>query len=915
MFLRIVLSTVFAVASLCSRGAVLTPINGTRYPYDIECPTVPLFNGENVCDCDPPIISVVDDASTTTFEGSTCYVTAESTNPENPNRFHFPKSRTLIVKCHYNSLYYRNFMRGVAEDIGDVVEFVYDLECDMISPVNLTRDIYGGFKSLRSLFLSSDTIQSIEPGAFETLVRLEELTIILSSLRSIPSGAFRGLRTVSTMSFYHNDLVELSDDIFEDIPQLRVISFIENNLASISERVFRPLVFVTEILLDNNNISSIHSEAFSSMRELETLGLSYNRIDETADLRRVFAKEIDLSHNAIKTILDKFLPPFYEMSSINLSNNKIATISDRALERSEFHHLKSVDLSHNFLTSVPPNLLRWSVTLEEIDLSHNSLESLPEGLFNISTNPVGESRAKQSALAVRLGGNPFRCDCRLLWFRLQDNPAVWVADRDDIFCNATDDDSAEISLFDVSSDHFRCPLDCHPECQCYQSLPRVDSSYDEGQIVTVSCNSKHFTKIPFNLPTNVSKYDLSGNSFSVLSPLMFTQRLSVISELRLTSCNISRIESATFLNLAPLQFLYLDGNDIHRLENDTFAGLINLQQLHLNSSKISVVEGGALKVMTSLRFLYLHDNMFIRLPPVQPLLSRLEILTLHGNPLQCSCDLVWFQGWLITGHANKVTTANDLVCYKKDTSLVTIREVDLEIECKNDVSDPLRVSLSALGSTLFVFLLAVACIVLYKKRKPYFQLFLINYFPSTADNDDDDKEFDAFISYSQQDDEFVLRYMVPLLEDKQQQPLSVCLHHRHFLPGECIAANIVRAVARSRRIVLVLSENFLLSEWCMYEFRMAHLQALQERTNSILIVKLGNFSRESIDPALDAHLRSTTYLDSNDPAFEAKLLVALKRACHRRTGRTSHHPLHPSRTTHDVGGGHENVTNESCLTV
>ncbi|GIY87977.1 protein toll [Caerostris extrusa] len=70
---------------------------------------------------------------------------------------------------------------------------------------------------------------------------------------------------------------------------------------------------------------------------------------------------------------------------------------------------------------------------------------------------------------------------------------------------------------------------------------------------------------------------------------------------------------------------------------------------------------------------------------------------------------------------------------------------------------------------------------------------------------DRDKEFDAF-SYKDQD--FAIQELIEVIEDKDPD-IRLCLHYKHFLPGEFIQKNIMRAVKCSKRTALVLSRNFL----------------------------------------------------------------------------------------------------------
>ena len=58
-----------------------------------------------------------------------------------------------------------------------------------------------------------------------------------------------------------------------------------------------------------------------------------------------------------------------------------------------------------------------------------------------------------------------------------------------------------------------------------------------------------------------------------------------------------------------------------------------------------------------------------------------------------------------------------------------------------------------------------------------------------------------------------------------------CLtHQKDWLVGQPIPENIINSVQSSRRTLIVLSKDFIQSMWSKLEFRAAHAQALQDKT-------------------------------------------------------------------------------------
>ena len=97
----------------------------------------------------------------------------------------------------------------------------------------------------------------------------------------------------------------------------------------------------------------------------------------------------------------------------------------------------------------------------------------------------------------------------------------------------------------------------------------------------------------------------------------------------------------------------------------------------------------------------------------------------------------------------------------------------------------------------------------------------------------------------------------------RRRNLKLSVHQRDFMAGNPIAENIVDAVTNSRKTVLILTDNFLKSDWCVYEFRMAQMESNYSRDDRdiFVIVMLENIPNDSMPIDSLRLIQSQTYIE------------------------------------------------------
>ncbi|NXG26765.1 TLR21 protein, partial [Grallaria varia] len=123
--------------------------------------------------------------------------------------------------------------------------------------------------------------------------------------------------------------------------------------------------------------------------------------------------------------------------------------------------------------------------------------------------------------------------------------------------------------------------------------------------------------------------------------------------------------------------------------------------------------------------------------------------------------------------------------------------------------------------------------------------------------------YDAFVSYSENDSNWVENIMVRELE-QACPPFRLCLHKRDFVPGKWIVDNIIDSIEKSHKTLFVLSEHFVQSEWCKYELDFSHFRLFDENNDAAILVLLEPIQSKTIPKRfckLRKIMNTKTYLE------------------------------------------------------
>nr|XP_023016331.1 protein artichoke-like [Leptinotarsa decemlineata] len=477
--------------------------------------------------------------------------------------------------------------------------------------------------SLRRIDASHNEMSFLHPEVFQPTPFLEHINVSFNNLKNVHHVTFRHLTQLYELDMSHNFLKMLVTDLPRNIehlhlhhnkiskisiqdlvlPALRLLDLSFNRIHSIPRGSLKGLVHLKRLYMSSNLLQTLEDSSFDGLNQLETLDLSRNRLVQIhpASMKALATlRHLNMADNEVSLLGPNLLTSSKNIQNVNVSRNKLSEIFPGTLDNID--NLEILDSSHNLLVQFPQALYGHK-RLKNLNLSSNRIKTINATVLNSLTS-LRELKLSRNFIKL-LEENTFANLKQLKNIHLDDNEVEYV------------------------------------EPNSLKMLPALKS---------IKLDRNRITKLPnmaFNNLPSLQSIELQQNKLRNIEPNAFNL-VPYLLLLNLSHNELKSFDHVGLTGLSSVELLDLSFNKISRLKRDNLKRLEWLVELRIDNNDICEVEEGVFDNMLRLRALSMENNRIMHIPEmaVQRLRSNVAKIDMKGNPLLCSCSMLWLQAWL-----------------------------------------------------------------------------------------------------------------------------------------------------------------------------------------------------------------------------------------------------------------------------
>nr|XP_039269987.1 uncharacterized protein LOC120344741 [Styela clava] len=390
-----------------------------------------------------------------------------------------------------------------------------------------------------------------------------------------------------------------------------------NNLTFLPPRILKDVMrheinHVSHLYLQNNQIYKINPDAFLDLVNLQTLDLSYNKMNRLTQ------------------------PCEYKTSDDFLMNETVActfNTSDTIFLQSVPDTLTSLNLNNNFIRGIPNYSFSSLRNLEVLRMSWNKISWISKKAFHglhklkvlqLRSNPLGpRTVTKMDDILKHFVTAEIDIHQKVVKNAMPDNNEFYLDEND-------------INSASLKSNRRKRDVENMNYVKNGISSHQILRTIQLRSLKNLDLGETNLNTFPASLPSSIERLYLDNNHIREI-PEESVSGLKQLEILHLAGNQINQIEDRVFSSVYRLQILDLSRNDIASLNSNSFYGMEHLWSLRLNGNRnLSLLPKKVFWSLPSLRLVYLHDCNLSTLPS-GPWLFRIYALWLYGNPLTCSC--------------------------------------------------------------------------------------------------------------------------------------------------------------------------------------------------------------------------------------------------------------------------------------
>ena len=760
---------------------------------------------------------------------------------------------------------------------------VLKLDHNMISILNSTA--FTGLRLLLILDLSHNFLKALPSGGFSDLRKLIYFDITHNPLYDIPS---KTLATLYSLQYLH--LVyegSTLDIVISDIRSLTRLTTFEIIGLSVSatNTTFRALA---SLPIQYFSVTWQHpcwdchldTAALTPFTSVRYLSIEFTALHALGSLRSPLQTLVLVSLE-VKYLNVLNITTFQVLSNVNESLKclKMFLPGLCRIENDAFiwtPNLVGIIVQHSQLQTLNKQAFRGLGALRWLILKNNQLTAVPSDALNVIGKISSFQHLDLSANSIfQIADDAFSGVSSLNYLNIKDNKFKTIFRNTgylDLLRNLKQlvlgGLGALIHVFE-----FDLPVSL-PSLQIFElrGTGIVQARFEKKlcptfpNVVAVTITDTAISEFPYSLALHkcsvLEKLDLSGSVRDINSLDIKDANISIfgLDDLILARNELKSIRQILFINAPNLTSLNLSDNNVKNIDSAIAHAFKRLVHLSIDDNGLSSLAG--LEHLTFLKHLNAARNQITEVPLwLISATTGLVLITLDlsGSPFSCTCEIEKFKKWIVSD-TNTWLHPGEYTCASPE-SLKGISVSEVELDCRSHTAFYIGISIP------FVILFCVLIIFLIRYRwhiKYKFFLLYRNLRPFPEVNEDFEMlqlQYHAYIAYNEhsEDDAWVLNELQPNMEEGPE-PVQLCIKSRDFIPGHSLIQSISDNIQRSHNTILVLSLNFVESEWCYHELEMAKMRLLDENLDVIVLVLLKEIPNNKITLSLRQLLCNKEYL-------------------------------------------------------